>query len=434
MNDNDIRSAIGQEGYAPVTQSGAGNGNDTLLRAVTAVRTAKDYVALPGYRALPPQAPSATVWEYRDEKDFWADVLGDGKPGQRLVAGDQVSLKTFRLSTWVPRVPGLYWKAESRRLRAAAQGERLPPGAGLGIYTPVGKTLQVMGGVGNVRLLPAGSGRVICASSSGFYWQGVPVLVQNDAWQAYGDVPAGLECDLTGTWTPMPREHAQVLGGDAGIPRYCLVVNQRQDITPLKDAWPGSSSAWTLFEYQDMDSRSHYDFVYCTWELNRGSPLRRPAEEDAHNTSEASEFLQEYMHQYHGEAMTDFDEEMPHFDAYLPVNELMNRQVDPARLRAFVERIKKQALSPEAVRYEELPKLLLKHFDADELRMLALDHLGLDLLKLIGPTAGLVDKVDALVQYCERNDRLEDLATGMIQERPQVRDELAVKPGGNGGI
>ena len=66
--------------------------------------------------------------------------------------------------------------------------------------------------------------------------------------------------------------------------------------------------------------------------------------------------------------------------------------------------------------------------------MLAHDYLGgLDLLILIGETAGRRDQVDALVRYCERNDRLEELVAGMIQERWQVREELAVKPRGNGG-
>jgi hypothetical protein len=53
MNDNDIRNAIRQEGCVPVARSGAGNGNDAPLRAASAVRTAQDYVTLPGYRALP---------------------------------------------------------------------------------------------------------------------------------------------------------------------------------------------------------------------------------------------------------------------------------------------------------------------------------------------------------------------------------------------
>jgi hypothetical protein len=401
---------------------------EPLLQAVTAVRTAQDYVKLPGYRALAAPTPSATaiVREYRDEKDFWADVLGYSDPARRPRAGELIVLHGFRLSAWVPRVPGLFWKVESLQLRAAARGERLAPGAGLGLYTPVGKTLQVLGGIGNVRLLPSATGRVICASSSGYYWRGVPVLVQDQAWQMYGDVEAGLEVDLRGVWSPMPREYAQALGGDAGIPRYCLAVSRHDDITPRKEAWPGSSSAWSLFEYRGSDDRLRYDFVYCTFEINRRSPLRRPTEEDAHNTDEAAEFLRDYLRQYHGEALTDFDEEMPHFNALLPISELMSQQVDAARLRAFVDRVKQRALSPETVRYDRLPQLLMQHFNSDELRILVSDYLGVELEHLVGQTAGLAEQVDALVSYCEQQDRLEDLVVGVAQERPQTRGELTV--------
>ena len=117
---------------------------------------------------------------------------------------------------------------------------------------------------------------------------------------------------------------------------------------------------------------------------------------------------------------------MPHFDAFLPINELMNRQVDPGRLRAFVERVKKRALVPETVRFDRLPQLLMQHFNSDEVRILALDHLSVELEHLIGRTAGLADQVDALMSYCEREDRLEDLIVGVAQERPQTRAELAV--------
>jgi hypothetical protein len=34
--------------------------------------------------------------------------------------------------------------------------------------------------------------------------------------------------------------------------------------------------------------------------------------------------------------------------------------------------------------------------------------------------------VDTLMSYCEREDRLEDLIVGVVQERPQTRAELAV--------
>jgi hypothetical protein len=400
---------------------------ETLLQAVTAVRTAQDYVKLPGYRGLAAPAPAATAArEYSDEKEFWADVLGYGDPAQKPRAGGQIVLHGFRLSPWAPRVPGLFWKAESLRLRAAARGERLAPGAGVGLYTPIGKTLQVLGGVGNVRLLPSATGRVICASSSGYYWRGVPVLLQEQAWQMYGDVETGLEVDLAGVWSPLPREYAQALGGDAGIPRYCLIVNRHEDVTPRKEAWPGSSSAWSLFEYRDSDNRIRYDFVYCTWEINRRSRLRRPTEEDAHSTDEAADFLRGYLGQYHGEALTDFDEEMPHFDAVLPVSELMSQQVNAARLRAFVDRVKQRALSPETVRYDRLPQLLMQHFNGEELRILASDYLDMELEHLVGPHAGLAEQVDALVSYCEQQDRLADLVVGVAQERPQTRSELTV--------
>jgi len=400
--------------------------SETLLHAVTAVRTAQDYVKLPGYRDLiaPAAAPAAEAREYRDEKDFWSDVLGYGDPMKRLAAGGRVMLRGFRLSPWTPRVPGLFWKAESLQLRANARNERQLAG-GLGLYTPVGKTLQVLGGVGNVRLLPSSTSRVICASSSGYYWRGVPVLVQEEAWQMYGDAPVGLEVDLCGVWSPIPREFAQALGGEAGIPRCCLSVSRHDDITPRREVWPGSSSAWSLFEYRGADQRTRFDFVYCTFEINRRSPLRRPTEEDAHSTDEAADFLRGYIGGYHGQALTDFDEEMPHFDAFLPINELMNRQVDPGRLRAFVERVKKRALAPETVRYDRLPQLLMQHFNSDEVRILALDYLSVELEHLVGRTAGLADQVDALVSYCEREDRLEDLIVGIAQERAQTRAELA---------
>ncbi len=397
---------------------------DTLMRGVTAVRTAQDYVKLPGYRNLSAWQPSRLVQEYRDEKAFWFDVLGYGDEARAPSAGDQIVLRGFRLSPWVARVPGLYWKAESTRMRAAAKGEMLPPGS-LGVYTPVGKTMGILGGVGNVRLLPTGSGRLICASSSGEFYRGVPVFLQGEAWQAYADMPTGLAVDLRGVWTPIPREYAEAMGGNAGIPRYCLVVDRNDSLTPQGQVWPGRSSAWTLFERRDVDNRRLYDFSYCTFELDRSSSLRRPTEEDAHHVDEAASFLHDYVQSYHGQPLTDFDEEMPHFDAMLKVNELMSMQVDQARLRAFVDHVKKRALSPEAVQFDQLPQILTQTFSIEDLRALASD-LKVELENLVGPTASKPDQVDALLAYCEQQDRLPELVTAAVELRPQVAKELAV--------
>jgi hypothetical protein len=49
--------------------------SENLLQAITAVRTAQDYIKLPGYKGLPWSPPTSVVREYSNEKDFWFEVL-----------------------------------------------------------------------------------------------------------------------------------------------------------------------------------------------------------------------------------------------------------------------------------------------------------------------------------------------------------------------
>ncbi len=390
---------------------------DTLLRAVTAVRTAQDYVKLPGYHHVVPQAaPTNKPREYQDNWQFWQDVLGYS--GHSTVRrGERVLLRDFTLSPWVPRVPGLYWKVESGKLRESAQVEMLNPG----LYNPVGKTRQVLGGIGNVRLLPTTTGRLVCASSSGQYWQGLPLLLQGDAWKAYRDDPLELIANVQATWTLMPDEYARDLGSDSGIPRCCLLAEEASDIEPTGKGYGGRVGAWTLFEYRNTDNLIEYSFVYATFNVE-------PEDRSAGNGSPTdfpTGFLEDYVKKYHGQILTDFDEEIPHFDAMLPVTELMSQQVDQKRLRSFVDYVKKRALSPDMVKYDKLPQILMQKFTTEELVILAIDYAGLKLGQLVGSTAGLADHVDALMDYCRQQDKLEELVVGVVQQRPQVEYELA---------
>jgi len=391
---------------------------DTLLRAVTAVRTAQDYVKLPGYNHLIPAgaevAPAAAPREYQDNWQFWQDVLGYS--GQTtLRRGERVILKGFTLSPWVPRVPGLYWKVESGKLRESAQVEMINPR----LYNPVGKTRQVLGGIGNVRLLPTTTGRLVCASSSGQYWQGLPLLLQGDAWKAHRDDPLEFIADVQATWTLMPEEYARDLGSDSGIPRCCLLAEEVTDVEPTGTGYGGRVGAWTLFEYRNTDNLIEYSFVYATFNVEP---------EDTAGNGRATEFptgfLEEYVKKFHGQILTDFDEEIPHFDAMLPVTELMSQQVDQRRLRGFVDYVKKRALAPDMVKYDKLPQILMQKFNTEELVLLALDYAGLKLEQLVGANAGLADHVDALMDYCRQQDKLEELVVGVVQQRPQVEYEL----------
>ena len=400
---------------------------ESLTLAANAVQTAQDYVRLPGYHELSEQRSGGRVREYLDEESFWRDAFNVAESGREL---GKVVLRKFLLSDWVPRVPGLYWKTESVQLRAQADGHIMQPssgefGADAPTYLPSGKTLQILGGVGNVRLSPTISGQVFCASSSGEYWRGIPVLIQSEAWNSLGEIPTGRKADVTGVWTAMPRDVSAGLGGGAGIPRYCLVVKSPRDINVSAKSAPGYGSSWTLFERRDpQTSLVTYDFAYSVFAVG---PKQTNAGWNGSfsDVGDASRFLQDYVSYFKGRMLTDFDERLPRFDAFLPISELMSREVDPVKLRSFVERVKKNALSPETVRYNHLPQVLMANFDLEDLRLLAFDYLGLSLQDLIGATAGKADAVDALISFCEQEERLADLVTGVVKERKSLVELLA---------
>jgi hypothetical protein len=399
---------------------------DSLMLGANAVRTVHDYVKLPGYYKVPELDGTGKTREYVDEGDLWRDAIASN---HEPVEGSRVLLRQFLLSHWVPRVPGLYWKAESDQLRASADSHVLQANSrdarfNRYVYAPTGKTLQILGGVGNVRLLPTASGRLICASSSGEYWRGVPILIRADAWEALGEIPTGLKADVTGVWTAMPRDASEGLGGEAGIPRCCLVVNKAADVQFSRDSKDGYGSAWTLFERRDRDTNLlSYDFTYSVFAVS--SKGQGPADGSFNSDNEAADYLRQYVTMFQGQVLTDYDELMPHFDALLPINELMSREVDPRKLRSFVERVKRRALSNETIKYDELPKVLMSNFDQEELRLLALDYLSLRLEDLIGPAGAKADAVSALITYCEEQDRLPELVAGAIQMRPAVSQRLA---------
>jgi hypothetical protein len=406
---------------------------ETLLHRVNAVRAAQDYAMLSGYAQVTAVSPSGDAREYEQEGEFWRDAL-DRTPDSRAVK--TVRLRGFRLSRWVPRVPGLYWKDEARMLREGAAQHRLPiqfvqgddydPRQHPALFSPVGKTLRLLGGVGNVRLLPTVSGCLLVASSTGKYWRGVPVLLSPEIWRRLGDLEEGTLADIRGVWTPMPRDVAQGLGGEAGLPRRCLVVGDDEDITLAPGPSPGFGSAWTLFERRDSQTNlPRLDFAYCVFRANGAAP--RPSDiRDALEEDEAGEWLQKYVADHNGRALTDYDEQEPRLDPLLPISELMSREIEPRRVRVFLDGVKQQVFSPEAVNYDELAAVLVRHFSADDLAFLASDYLGIQLENLAGRNAPKAEQVLALVAYCREQRRLPELVVGVLNERPHLSAELAI--------
>jgi len=398
---------------------------DEIVRGAMALQTAEDYVNLPGYKEIIQHNTIDRVRKYNQEKDFWNDVLRRSIEN-RLQPGDKVLLKGFAISQWIPRVPGLFWKEESRILREGASQEVEYHNQEITIYNPVGKSMHILGGIGNLRLLPNSSGRLICASSSGQYWRGIPILLNEDAWHSYADLYSGSIVDIHGTWALLPHEHSILLGGDKGIPRGCIMVSDITYECEPKRSISGLCAAWTLFEYRDTNMLPDYAFAYYTFQIDH-LPQCNTIDQcrDNEEINNASFLLKDYLKRHRGYALTDFDETEPRIDAYLPVNELMSHEVDTRRLRSFVERVKDNVLSPEIVEYQALRGILMRRFNLEELRILAMDYVQVDLETLVAPIAGKAYQVDALIQYCEEMDAYKNLIAGCIQWMPELKTELA---------
>ncbi len=73
-----------------------------------------DYLEIPNYMLVRAHGFISGEKQYQTEEPFWRDVLGPvffkkplSKP--RTVEGDVVVLRSFQLSPWAPRLPGLFW-------------------------------------------------------------------------------------------------------------------------------------------------------------------------------------------------------------------------------------------------------------------------------------------------------------------------------------
>jgi hypothetical protein len=249
------------------------------------------------------------------------------------------------------------------------------------------------------------------------------VLLEQEAYDRYREMPTLMRATVHGVLTALPLEYANWLSGNEGVPRVCLAVSSPEQIELFEDppqhGWY-ETCPWTLFEYRPGPAAlRRYDYTYFHHNL------LHPDE-----AQEAIEFIRKYVIERGGTMLTDYDALEPRLDALLPVSELQNSEVSRVRLRDLVKRIKDETLSGREVRYERVPELLIEHFNTGEsLRRFASDHLDLPLDQLIGRSAGVAEMVEALVDECQAQRRMEDLVCAMVIERPILSDQLAIQGG-----
>jgi len=91
---------------------------------------------------------------------------------------------------------------------------------------------------------------------------------------------------------------------------------------------PLACYAWTLFEYPG-EQAAEYAFVYAPFDGSKPGTVRV-----------ATDFIEQYLRQYHGTPITDFDEEVPRLDAQVKLGDLMNDRIDFAKLEQRMATVK----------------------------------------------------------------------------------------------
>jgi hypothetical protein len=202
--------------------------------------------------------------DYESDEAFWKALVADrvGCMNCAFVFRDLV------LSDWVPRVPGLAHKPESRLLESTIRShhQRVVALDGYKVLQPEEKSMDVMSGVGTLRLAPNTDGEwLVSGSSVGDASRGVPLLVKADVWDRIRGRSTSCEGAVvsgTARWQPMTMEWSTHFRSTGDIPSGYLVLGD-PDAIAIHDR---GTRTWifpfTIMEYQS-GANELFDYVYC---------------------------------------------------------------------------------------------------------------------------------------------------------------------------
>jgi hypothetical protein len=208
-----------------------------------------------------PDAPQLGKLTYFDDEMFWRDVLG--QPGsewnKRVIFADVAAF-----SEWVARVPGLYWRPESEKLRDYSPD--VIEGYDLGDVTlrPYGKSQVVIGGVGTLRLPPSMEGYRLCTvTMSANISCGIPVLVSPETWRRHSLCEGSLLSVRESSWMQMPHEWSARFPSTRGLALGCLLLTDPDELEVVGQNEAAQIHPYTIMSYTD-GAAELYDFVFAT--------------------------------------------------------------------------------------------------------------------------------------------------------------------------
>lgn len=304
------------------------------LRDITSgIKWICDYLEIPNYLLLKYKSGVAGEHNYSNEGEYWSDILGplfkkSSRKSAKLHEGDVVVLKSFQLSPWVSRMPGLFWTHDWEFIEEQAQRYKVNNKCLNLHYEPYGKKMLINGGLGIIRLDKHDKFSIFGATSSGNLDASIPIICTtkvasaiNSEFNKYGL----LEVDIRGTVQRIPftfEFHSP------NIPRYCVFLDCILNVKKYISDFSLKGNSWVV--YRDPNEQGRKACGYCFASIN---PI------DESSIIDSTKWIMDYIDHYtngEGFPITDFDEIVPRFtNSIVPVKNLMNDAVDYTSLNAL---------------------------------------------------------------------------------------------------
>ena len=296
-----------------------------------------DYLEIPNYLMIRYKSITQGEKIYESEEQFWAHLLGavfydESVKKQELHEGDIVVLKSFQLSPWVSRLPGLYWTHDWQQLKKIAQKHQNDNKCLNLHYEPWGKSLLVNGGLGSIRLDIHDGMAVYGATSSGTIDASIPILCREKIAKNINNEfkkDQSIEVDIRGTIRRVPLTYQFY---SPNIPRYCVQLDTIFDIKPYVSDFALSGNAWVVYRNPKEEHEKACGYCYSPF-----NPI------DEVSLIESTDWILNFIDHYTegvGFPITDFDELTPRFKkTIVPIKNLMTEGVDYAELNRLFKEI-----------------------------------------------------------------------------------------------
>jgi hypothetical protein len=349
------------------------------------------------------KAKSAEVKRFHDDRHFWTAVLKN--PGAYWEK--KIQFSRMVISSWVPRIPGLYFSKTSAAFRHIIDDD-------IDVITdnrvelfPDAKSRTVIGGIGTLLLPPDEEGRrLVSLSAFQNASTGIPALIYPEVWEGLklrqGKVIEIVDC----TWQPMSVNWSQRFASTKNIPRGWLILNKPEKLKVFNTSSPVIYHPFGLMEYEKDDALL-YDYVSVTADSTAKS-----------GKSRVEAFFKSYAAKQgrNGRYLTNPNLVDPLFDAQYTFPSEMNDPSEKAKLELLHRRI--TAPSFTLLTLKEMIQVIPRYYSsASSIRTLA-RAIGVSVARLKDDSAA--NMAAQLINYCIETSKMDALTDRVVFDYPET--------------